>query len=155
MAGCGGKPYSFKAPVGFKDSNPKDYRTALGKVPGDNQTLLVSNDRGVFDFIRVYTATGPQRVDDVNKLIDQTLPVLDQIGTKLVSRTQIQLAGEPAVRLELEPADVLGRQLGSWLTIATRGRTGYFVQCQWQRKPEDRAFVTRACDQVLRTFKLG
>lgn len=63
------------------------------------------------------------------------------------------VGGRPALKFRTSGLSYDGARVESALTYTFDGRTEYAINCQ--QTPQHAAQVTRACDQVLRTFTVG
>jgi hypothetical protein len=66
---------------------------------------------------------------------------------------RISVGGRPALKFRTSGLSYNGTHVESTLIYTFDGRTEYAINCQ--QTPEHAAQVTRACDQVLRTFTVS
>ena len=139
--------YSFSHPEGFGEGKESD----LGRGAGlrfEDKTVIGKGDGG--DLIAVQTAklartVTPELRRGVNRLVTQ----LARRTGSVRSRKQVEVAGAEAFqfRLELRGGGTTASALSTYLP---KGRTLYWIFCQWQR---ERKAVLEACDEALDTFE--
>lgn len=157
LAACGGDngsiddpklPYSFTYPEEFQSGG--ESRGTSREQGFDNQTI-VAKENGQ-DLVAVQTqplrrTVTPNLVKRVKREVEQSAK---RTG-KVEDRSQVRVAGLDGVNFEMSLRGDTGVPVSARWIYAAKDRTLFWINCQWQ---SDRPAVLRACDEVVRSFRI-
>ena len=141
-------PYSFTYPEEFQSGG--ESRGTSRERGFDNQTI-VAKENGQ-DLVAVQTqplrrTVTPNLVKRVKREVEQSA----RRTGKVEDRAPVRVAGLDGVNFEMSLRGDTGVPVNARWIYAAKDRTLFWINCQWQ---SDRPAVLRACDEVVRSFRI-
>jgi uncharacterized RDD family membrane protein YckC len=151
---CQADGVSFGYPPGWQQVSLR--ARALGSnVPLCHTGLFIGASDAVI--VEAFALPGPVNAGNfarITSLLKRRVPGLfRQVGGAAQTEPRrITVGGLLALKVRGSGRSADGARIDSTLVFAYDGRTEYFINCQ--HTPEHAAQVMRACDQILRTFRV-
>jgi hypothetical protein len=140
-------PYSFAYPSDFEAGARADVPARDSAL--DNQTIIARESGQNFVSVQTYPLREPVSPELVPRINREAEAIARRIG-RVRTRRKVRVDGLDGVMFDMRVRGEAGVPVHARSTYAGKGRTLYWINCQWQ---SDRAPVLRACDKVLRTFR--
>jgi hypothetical protein len=140
-----GLPYSYSYPEEFKEGGQA--KVSAREQGFENQTIVAKQSGQ--DYVAVQTQ--PLRRTVAPKLIPRIKRELEQSSHRtgrIKGRRNVRIADLDGVAFEMNLRGT-GVPVGARWIYLPKGRTLYWINCQWQK---DRARIVGACDKVAQTF---